>query len=454
MSNELQNIPALWTALSHWVACTLYALLLPRAVGKRVFWLAQGALLVLLIFYMRFVAGLDGLVFNLLYVGFALLCALPALALNRLPLAAAVYYAARGFILGGFTASLAWQLYSYFRQRIPLFMEIWAQVLFMLAVYAAVYILMELLEGLQRRELSDMPIPALSSVSTLFIAAVIYIVSSLSFSPVSTPFGGSTYAEAFNIRTLVYFGGVAILYAHHLQLYETYMQTEVNMLHSMLDAQYANFQVSQESIDLVNRKYHDLKHQISVLRSEAGQNRTLEHLDELERDIHAYEAQNKTGNRALDIILTSKNLHCQELGISLTTVVEGSALDFMDELDLCSLFGNALDNAIESAGQLPDPEQRLIHLSVNRERGFVRILLENRCAVVPELRRGLPVTTKADRRLHGFGLKSIKATAEKYGGSMTICASDGWFELRVLLPGELSQNKARFSDSSLGPNKA
>jgi len=115
-------------------------------------------------------------------------------------------------------------------------------------------------------------------------------------------------------------------------------------------------------------------------------------------------------------------------------VADGEALSFLDEMDLCSLFGNALDNAIESACQVPEEEQRLIHLTAAREKGFVRVRLSNRCVGTPDLRRGLPETTKADRRYHGFGLKSIRATAEKYGGSMTIRAENGWFELRVLFP--------------------
>ncbi len=204
-------------------------------------------------------------------------------------------------------------------------------------------------------------------------------------------------------------------------------------LHSLLDAQYANYRVSQESIELVDRKYHDLKHQIAILRREAG-TRQLDYLDQMEQEIRAYEAQNKTGSRALDTILTSKSLHCQELQVRLTSVVDGEALGFMDEMDLCSLFGNALDNAIESACQLSDPEQRLVHLTVSREKGFVRVRLENRCTGTPDLRGGLPHTTKADRRFHGFGLKSIRATTEKYGGSMTIRAENGWFELRMLFP--------------------
>lgn len=123
----------------------------------------------------------------------------------------------------------------------------------------------------------------------------------------------------------------------------------------------------------------------------------------MEQEIRSYEAQNKTGNEVLDTILTSKSLYCQQHGITLTCVADGAALDFMDTMDLCSLFGNALDNAIESVEKLPDSEQRLIHLVVTRKRtlcGFgsktPTTVLSARTARCPRPLRPTPATTATD----------------------------------------------------------
>ena len=205
-------------------------------------------------------------------------------------------------------------------------------------------------------------------------------------------------------------------------------------LQNILQNQYANYQRSEESVELINRKYHDLKHQIAVLRREVKEGKNLEYLDRVEQEISAYEAENKTGNRVLDTILTTKSLHCRQNGIQLTCVADGAALDFMDVMDLSALFGNALDNAIEGVSVLPGDEQRLIHLSVARQKGFVSIRLENRCKETMHIEKGLPSTTKAEKGLHGYGLKSIQATVAKYGGSVTVHAENGWFELRILIP--------------------
>ena len=89
-------------------------------------------------------------------------------------------------------------------------------------------------------------------------------------------------------------------------------------------------------------------------------------------------------------------------------VADGAALDFMDVMDISNLFGNALDNAIEGTAKVADPERRLIHLSVARQKGFAAIRIENCYDGELQFENGLPVTTKADGRYHGFGVKSIR----------------------------------------------
>lgn len=434
MSGELRNIPPIWTAAFHWQSCLLYAgLLPPRRAGLRR-WTAALPLLAVQVFYMRVIAPQDGLAFNLGMAGFAALTLAPFLLLCRGDMRSHLYYCARAFILGGFTVSLAWQLYSYYSPRQAWLRPPWAEAAFMLSVGGAVYAAAWLLERGRRREMEEMSITRSAYVGAVAIAFVIYILSSLSYSAVETPFAATAEADAFSIRTIAYLGGVAILYAYHLQLCELYAVQEVNALQNVVDLQYANYRQSQESIDLVNRKYHDLKHQIAALRADLGRPQKLECLDQLERDIRVYESRSETGSKVLDAILTAKSAHCLDQGITLTCVADGAAMDFMGVVEVSALFGNALDNAIEGVDKLSDPEQRLIRLSVTRQRGFLCVKVENRCVDGLVISGELPRTTKADKSLHGYGLKSIRATAEKYGGSVTVQAEDGWFTLGILIP--------------------
>lgn len=434
MIDKVYDIPPLWTAYFHWIAYLLYTFLLPRQVRGWKYWLVSVLFLTVQCPLYSLIWPLNGMAFNLgvsLFAGWTLL---PFATLCRQGLFNHIYYAARAFILGGFSASLAWQLYVFYSTRVSALAGWGGQVLTVLLVGAVVIGIMALLERTHKKELQEMPVPGRTCAGTVIIALAVYILSSLSYTSLDTPFTTDLAPEAFNIRTIVYLGGVAILYALHLQLCDSHAKQERDALQRMLEMQYTNYQMSQDSIHLVDQKYHDLKHQIALLRSEIGSDQKLECLDQMESEIRSYEAQNKTGNKVLDTILTGKSIYCQEHGITLTCVADGHALDFMSIMDLSALFGNALDNAIEGVSKVPEAEQRLIHVSVSRQRGFLRIQIQNRCPEDMVTGDELPGTTKGDRRYHGYGLKSIRATAEKYGGSIAVHGEKGWFDLGVLIP--------------------
>ena len=246
-------------------------------------------------------------------------------------------------------------------------------------------------------------------------------------------YSGGMASDIIIIGTLVDISGMAVLYAYHIQVKEVQMRFEKDTLQNIMDMQYRNYKLSQESIDLVNQKYHDLKHQIAIFKSEIGTEKTSEYLEQMEREIKVFEAQNKTGNKVLDAVLMSKSVYCQKHGIEMKIMVDGGLLDFMDVVDVSALFGNMLDNAIESAEKQKE-EKRLVGLYISREKQFLRIRTENYCAEKISFKNGMPVTTKKDKRFHGYGMKSMQKTVEKYGGSVVASQREHWFELKILIP--------------------
>lgn len=81
----------------------------------------------------------------------------------------------------------------------------------------------------------------------------VYAASNLSYVSPDTPFSGKMTAEIYNIRTLVDLGGMAILFAHHMQLVEYRRKKERDALQNVLQAQYAQYRSAQDSIDLINK---------------------------------------------------------------------------------------------------------------------------------------------------------------------------------------------------------
>lgn len=192
------------------------------------------------------------------------------------------------------------------------------------------------------------------------------------------------------------------------------------------------YQLSKDTIEAINQRCHGIKHQIRHWQANgAADAKFLEGVSDL---VSIYDAGIKTGNAALDTILTEKSLVCRNEGITLTATVDGRSLSFMDEADIYSLFGNALDNAIEALRRVSDPDRLILDVSTRTAGGMVDIQVRNFYEGELRFADGLPQTTKTDGGLHGYGTKSIRATARRYGGDASIDASEGMFRLSVLLP--------------------
>lgn len=189
------------------------------------------------------------------------------------------------------------------------------------------------------------------------------------------------------------------------------------------------YAVSKENVEMINVKCHDLKHQIRTLRK--GGEINPEVLAELEERIKIYDSEIKTGNPALDIILSEKSLTCTKNNIKLSCIVDGEKLGFIKEEDIYALFGNIIDNAIEAVTDVEE-SKRTISLSVKTVNNFLTIRETNYYEHEIKFVGGMPETRKPDKRYHGFGLKSIKYICEHYGGELTIAAENNIFDLSIL----------------------
>lgn len=434
LSVDLSHTPGIYYALAYWLSCTLYIRMNPRKLSG---WRLLGVQAIFLLVICAFMTLTDGVsvvwFFPCVFFIILLIFLYIKLCCDTSPLKTG-YFCVRAFILGEFAASLEWQLFYFGITVLGLPLGLPVNLLFLCISHGIVFGVVFMIESRFREGNAGIQITPKDFLGSAILGFVVFAFSNLSFVFEMTPFSSQFPAEIFIIRTLVDLGGMVMLYAFHVQLQELHLRVEMRFLQNTLQAQYDNYRLTEESMALVNQKYHDLKHQITLLRSEVTSEEKLAFLDQMEEDVRAYEARNKTGNRVLDTILTTKSLQCQDQGIGLTCVAEGQALDFMNPMDLSALFGNALDNAIESVIKLSDPEKRLIHISVARQKNFLRIRVENCYEGALQYENGFLATTKEDRRYHGFGMKSMRQIVEKYSGSMTVNTKDGWFELRILFP--------------------
>lgn len=429
---NVADIPKIYTALAEWLSCVIFVLVMKRRWG---IWKTAGILAVILavLCILQYYIGVWPVVFWIpaMVCAMLLMCACIWLCCKISVTAAALCFSV-AFMAAEFIASIEWQLHS-FAAGIGYNSSFGETVLFLVfytGLFAALYFLV-------KRYFSASEIRSVTwqeAVASVLMAVAAFLISNISYVYPNTPFSSSLPASVFYIRTLVDFSGVLILFLQQERWREMMMKREMDAVNSILLRQYEQYNLSKENIETINRKYHDLKHQIAVIRAERDTEKREQYLAEMEEEIKTYEAQNKTGNQVLDTILTGKHLYCMQHDINFTCVADGHLLDEMNVMDICTIFGNALDNAIEYEEKIEDKTKRLIRAAVYSQNQFIIIRVENYCEAQLAQGDNLPETTKKNKEYHGYGLKSIRTTAEKYGGSMTVRTEDDWFYLRVLIP--------------------
>lgn len=207
------------------------------------------------------------------------------------------------------------------------------------------------------------------------------------------------------------------------------LRTEYGARELEMKLAYYHDKVSEE--ERVRSIYHDMKNHLLVLQAQESHSREVgEAIVKLKEEIEDYEAYYHTGNDFLDIIIRDKLRKAHERQIDFQAAIRFEAGGFIEPLDISTIFGNALDNAIEASEKLAD-SLRLITAKASRIHDMLVIAVENNTLLdLPSDAK----TSKEDTFLHGFGIANIRKTAEKYDGQCMVKAGGGKFILKVMIP--------------------
>lgn len=214
------------------------------------------------------------------------------------------------------------------------------------------------------------------------------------------------------------------------------MQEAQQAIAAQLDIQRREYEGICKKMEMGRAYRHDMRHHLRVLDSLAqGENNKeiARYLSDLDERIRETEQQTYCENTTVNAVLSSYIGKAKEAGCTVSTNVRIPATLPIDDLDICAVLGNALENAIEACSGKSDTEARHIELTAVLEEGgkFV-VSVENPCKESLSFdREGLPVVPK--REGHGVGLKSIKSIAENYRGLFSCECKDDVFQVSVVL---------------------
>lgn len=426
------DIPRIYTAIAEWGICLAYVSFLKKRYSKvknSFFCLTALIIQIVVLVATSDVPLQYWLLCMLLAVGcmfgFLYICC-------QLTIGQTLYCCATAFMMAEFTSSLEWQILMYLKKWKLRFwgMDLILLIVIYLGMFWAVIHLEKTL--LKREFLEELSVWEL--ISTVALALITFALSNINFLISEQPLNNSIRLNIFEMRTLIDFAGIAVLYAFQSRVSEYISKKEMKNIQTMLKSQYEQYRNYQESLEIIRIQRHDLKHHIALLRAETDLQKREEWLDMLENELDSKDFTDPTGNRVLDVILSAKGQIMKKRNIHFTCVADGALLNVMHVTDICTMIGNALDNAIESVLMVETTEKRMIHLSLRQKNDFIFLQIRNYCEKEPVWKGKELLTTKNDKKNHGYGIKSIRYSVEKYDGNITTEYKDHWFELGILIP--------------------
>ncbi len=256
----------------------------------------------------------------------------------------------------------------------------------------------------------------ISIVSILVVTGITRVVRSESRGGVGL--SASLYVWVFAI--LIIFIQVGIY-----QLLD--LSNENKVLRRMRESDRSHYEIAKSTIENINIKAHDLKH----LLTSSNLNLDEQEKQDILKSIEFYD-ELKTGNSTIDVILMDHKLRYSKEGVSYTFNGNAECLNFVREIDIASIFGNALANASDAVMQLENKDMRVVSIALEEKGDMIFVTFRNYFDGNITFDGKFPKTSKTLHKIdHGFGLKSIYRNVQKYNGDISVKTEGNIFILTV-----------------------
>ncbi len=199
---------------------------------------------------------------------------------------------------------------------------------------------------------------------------------------------------------------------------KSYYENQVKELEQQANIQYEYYLAQTKKYDKTVQILHDVKKHIKAIENlyATCQEQTAgEYINEIGDLLKPLIPIQYTGNPILNILLTDKEMLMKDKGISMEIKIDNVSLDFVEPIDVTTIFGNLIDNAIEAAEKAEG--DRHIYIKIGSRHQMISIRIENSCNNV-RWKNDMPISMK--EKHGGIGLLNVKSSIEKYDGSLKL----------------------------------
>lgn len=234
---------------------------------------------------------------------------------------------------------------------------------------------------------------------------------------------------------------VGFFYALRQTINHDQLAHENAWMQAQLKLQFAHYEQLAENADRLQKMRHDMINHLEAIRASievdqaGGQSVAL--LDRYAEELAATRLVNYSNNRVIDAVLVNKREMADKLGVSYEVQMNWPAKTPCDDLELCSIFGNLLDNAIAAASAIRVPGlAKQVRLHCYRSGGYLIVQCWNsKDQPIVTDTNGRIVSTKTDHTVpHGLGIRIVQDIVDKYEGEFRIGNSDRHFQVTLFLP--------------------
>lgn len=286
---------------------------------------------------------------------------------------------------------------------------------------------------------SALKINILSNSQTVILTALpafsfitIFILDRVGGEYIRVPVNLSLYLLIASVGTITY-NLVVMILIDRLILNKKYKYMH-ELSQTQLLIQFNHYEAIMEKMEQTRKLRHDMKNHLLCIKAIIENNeieKARELIGEIENNFQSFDLDISSGNSIADAVLNEKCRLAKQCGIKFEFTGVLPKDNFINPLDISTIFSNALDNAIEAAQKCEGPD-RFIKTLISMQGECMLISFENSVNKEIKITGKNLTTTKSDQDQHGFGLKNIYESVEKYGGDMNINSKNRIFSLEIL----------------------
>lgn len=238
------------------------------------------------------------------------------------------------------------------------------------------------------------------------------------------------YLLVLNLGCIV-LAALYLLYFIKVIYEKNYLEYEVKMLERQAEMQYEYYLRQEKKYSKTVQVLHDVNKHIKTIEQlyrNGYQEDLTRYTNEIGGKLQTLIPVQYTGNPILDILLTDRVAIMSEKDIEFAVNIDHVSLDFLDAIDITTIFGNLLDNAIEACERVTGKRKIIVEISTYHE--MLSICVKNTFLSV-QWRNGLPVSEKGKN--HGIGLFNVRHSVDKYDGNMKLREEAAMFVVDIFL---------------------